>query len=328
MHDRVRLMAALLELPGVGPVTALAAMSRMRQQTLDPDALADELKAIGKGMKRPIKATVSGLELAFSAADRVMNRCRTLGIEIAIADSGIFWKDVWSIPKPPAMLFFKGKSTAALAQRAIAVVGTRQPSDFGAGCAHRIASEAVKRGLTVVSGLAVGCDRQGHIGALEANGLTIAVLAHGLDSVYPATNQSLADSIIENGGMLVSEYAPGIVIRSNQLVARDRLQSALSRGLVVIETDVKGGTMHTVHCAKEQKRLIACVNHGERFRDLPKSRGNQALIADGSAVPIGDRAQLLAYFDLIEERNQLSSPARSTPNGIGKQGLLFDEPGE
>ena len=85
--------------------------------------------------------------------------------------------------------------------------------------------------------------------------------------------------------------------------------------------------MHTVGFAKEQKRLIACINHVERFRDLPKSRGNQQLIADGTAVPIGDQAELHAYLDLIDASNRPASATASTSTGTERQGLLFDEAG-
>lgn len=91
------------------------------------------------------------------------------------------------------------------------------------------------------------------------------MLAHGLDTVSPAVNRKLADRILAAGGLFVSEYAPGVQLRPNQLVKRDRLQAGLSRAVIVVETDIKGGTMHTVDFARKQQRRIACLQHPEQF---------------------------------------------------------------
>ena len=101
--------------------------------------------------------------------------------------------------------------------------------------------------FNIVSGLAIGCDTAGHISIIDASGITTAVTAHGLDTVYPAENRGLAEKIYENNGILISEYFVNTRGLPNYFVERDRIQAGLSLGTIVIETDIKGGTMHTVN---------------------------------------------------------------------------------
>jgi len=109
-----------------------------------------------------------------------------------------------------------------------------------------------KKGFTIVSGLAKGVDTGAHEGALKSNGFTIAVLAHGLQTIYPAENRNLASRILNQNGTLISEYPWYTSLLPRYLVERDRIQSGMSRGVMVIETGVKGGTMHTVKNCKNK----------------------------------------------------------------------------
>ncbi len=296
--DHVRLTLALLSLKGVGPVTARALASRIERLPADCVDLAEYLTNLDRKPRGFTAVTANALEHGFRAADQGIERCRDQGIGIAIEQSSPFWSLLWSIPKPPALLYYKGNAAAA-ALPGVAVVGTREPTDFGYKSGERIAKRCCERGFAVVSGLAVGCDTSAHEGALAANGLTIAVLAHGLDTVYPAVNRKLATRILDAGGLLVSEYAPGTELRANQLVERDRLQAALSRAVIVVETDIEGGTMHTVNFAQAQQRKLAAVDHPEHFQKEPKAQGNRQLIRTGKAVPIVDNDALNAFLDTL-----------------------------
>lgn len=327
-HDdlRLRLTLALRQIRGVGPVTARESIRAMSGCPQTADDLSDALDAISERVKRPIQASVSELQLAFSGADQVIDECARSGIGIAIEGDAKLWDGVWNIPKPPLMLFYRGRDTSAAAVPGVAVIGTREPSSYGMESGRRIAMACVQNGLAVVSGLAVGCDAAGHRGALDSGGPTIAVLAHGLHTVYPRQNRELAEEIVDVGGMLISEYAPGVELRSNQLVERDRLQAGLSRGLIVIETDVEGGTMHTVRFAQEQGRLIACINHKPDMRDAPKSRGNQKLIREGIATPLDSKEEVAAYLDRLTGKS--SAVAAPDPTSVRQiqQEFNFDKP--
>ncbi len=324
--QQVRLTAALRQIQGVGPVTARDALSRLAGCPQSGEELHVALEAIRDQLKRPIHATESELVAAFDAADRLLELCSEAGVGIAIASSKSFPKSCWSIPRAPLMMFYRGRSADAVSQPGVAVIGTREPSNFGAESGRRIAMMCAKRNITVVSGLAVGCDAAAHQGAIDGGGLTVAVLAHGLHTVYPKQNRRLADEILETGGMLVSEYPIGTELRANQLVERDRLQAALSCGLIVIETDIEGGTMHTVKFAVEQGRPVACINHKPEMRDAPKSRGNQKLIADRTAVPLDSKEEVGAYLDRLTGIAGAESTNQAPPAAAVQQEFDFGEP--
>lgn len=227
-----------------------------------------------------------------------------------------------SIPDPPAVLFVKGKLNAVSTPHAIAIVGTREPTSFGASVAQRSAATASKEKFAIVSGLAVGCDTYAHTGCVESDGIGIAVLAHGLDKVFPAANRWLADKLLELGGCLVSEYPLGVAPAKAAFAERDRIQSGLADAVFVIETDIKGGTMHTVRFAQAQKRPLACVMHPEKWLDEPKTRGNQMLITDRVAKGISNGDDLLGFLNDIKFQKHPSSRRHSIPldrTEIGEQ---------
>lgn len=222
-----------------------------------------------------------------------------------------------TISDPPAVLFVKG-SMSALIGRSVAIVGTREPTPYGSQVALRSGRAAVEAGCVVVSGLAHGCDTYGHRGCLEAGGKGVAVLAHGLDRVYPAASRDLAAELIENNGCLVSEYPVGMTPMRTAFAERDRIQSGLSDGVLVIETDVKGGTMHTVRFARDQKRPLACISHPPKWHGEAKTHGNQMLIQERRARPIADGDDLASFFSSLatnaSNEESLSAPSVEQPD--------------
>lgn len=175
----------------------------------------------------------------------------------------------------PAILHARGQLLPG--RRYVACVGTRQPSMFGQIAAREISKFLAARGWSVVSGLALGVDSLCHEAALEAGGHTVAILANGLDAVYPGQNRKLAERILSAGGALLSEQPLGTPALPRHLVARDRLQSGMSAATIVMQTDLIGGTMHTVRYAVLQGRpLIAPLPQGVHANE-PKSRGTLAL---------------------------------------------------
>ncbi len=180
-----------------------------------------------------------------------------------------------SIPERPPVIYVRGHLPPD--HRCVACVGTRQPSAFGKAAARGISKFLAEHGWSIVSGLAVGVDTLSHEGALEADGHTIAVLANGLDSVYPRQNTGLAERILAAGGALLSEQPPGTPALPKHLFRRNRIQSGMSAGTVVMQTDIVGGTMHTARYTLLQDRLlVAPVPQGEHAAEA-KSRGLLAL---------------------------------------------------
>lgn len=294
-------IAALLTLKGVGRRAAL----RIISSPLPTAGGLDRLVLLTRGSK------VAEAEIVDAWHQAEDNLSRSADSEISafsIHDSG-YPDRLRNIPDPPAILYVKGTSTGIRAPRCLAVVGTREPTPYGEKVARRSAATGVDEGFVIVSGLAHGCDTLGHEGCLDRQGIGVAVMAHGLDKVYPAANRGLAERLLEAGGCLVSEYPLGMTPMRTAFAERDRIQSGLSDAVLVVETDIKGGTMHTVRFAREQSRALACVAHPEMWRHEEKTKGNQKLIADAWARPIPDGDALLQFLSGVR------GPAE---DGLGK----------
>lgn len=180
-----------------------------------------------------------------------------------------------SIPEAPATLYVLGRLPAD--RRCVACVGTRHPTTFGQAVSRGISRFLAARGWSLISGLACGVDTLCHEAALEVGGHTVAVLANGLDSVYPPQNRALAERILASGGALLSEQPPGTPALPKHLTRRNRIQSGMSVATIVMQTDLVGGTMHTARYTLLQGRLLASpVPQGEHAL-VPKSRGLLAL---------------------------------------------------
>lgn len=184
----------------------------------------------------------------------------------------------------PLLLFYRGNLSIA-DKKSIAIIGTRSPSPEGKNAGRILAKAFAERGINVVSGLALGCDTAAHNGALEGNGLTIATLGNGLDKIYPQENENLAERIVENGGLLLSEYSLGEEATPYSLVARDRLQAALSQSIIVIQTELTGGAMHAVNAASIVNKPIYAVEYKKNL-SLNYISGNLALVHKKIAKPI------------------------------------------
>lgn len=163
----------------------------------------------------------------------------------------------------------------------IAIVGTRKATHEGISIARDIARQCAKNGLTVVSGLALGIDGAAHEGALDAGGKTIAVLANGLDTVYPRQHESLAMRMIEKGGALISEYPEGSPAYPNQFLERNRIVAGISLATVVIEAPERSGSIATARIAAEAGREVFVIPGSVTSINY---RGSHTLIRNGARL--------------------------------------------
>ena len=184
------------------------------------------------------------------------------------------------------ILYFKGATEALNPERAAAIIGTREPTAFGREEARAFGSRLAAEGIVIVSGLARGCDTEAHRGCVAANGAGVAVMAHGLDRVYPPENMNLAAALVAHKGCLVSEYPPGTPPRRRAFGFRDRIQAALADLVIVIETPVRDGTMLTVDYARKQGRRVGCLSHPPGFADELQVAGNLQLLSENSRVTV------------------------------------------
>lgn len=198
------------------------------------------------------------------------------------------------------ILYVQGDPAALQGERAAAIVGSRKAGEDTLKKAHAFGKELAEQGVTVVSGLAEGCDTQGHEGCLDGGGRTVAVLAVlpvTLGRVWPPQNANLAKRILDSGGCLVSEYPPGKRIQWKvELARRDRIQSALSDCVAVMETSPTGGTMHTARFAQDQERPLSVL-------DVPGSEGNRMLLAQG-AKHLQEPRDLLETLDTQQQQSR------------------------
>jgi len=219
--------------------------------------------------------------------------------EIKINDKK-FPERVRRIHQPPPALFACGELKPE-DENAVAIVGARKCTAYGRQVAYDLAHELAKRGITVVSGMALGIDGEAHKGALDAGGRTIAVLGSGVDekSIYPHTHISLAERISKNGAVL-SEFPPGTPSYPSNFPQRNRIVSALSLGVVVVEAGEKSGSLITANFALEQGKEVFAVP-GPIYS--PASAGANLLIQQG--------AKLIRHADdILEELNLPLSETR------------------
>jgi DNA processing protein len=202
-----------------------------------------------------------------------------------------------AIHDPPAGLFLRGGAEPEILSRpAVAIVGARACTGYGASVGRSLAREVAAAGVVVVSGLARGIDAEAHRGALEANGSTIAVLGCGVDRDYPAAHAELARRVAA-AGLIVSEYAPGVEPAPWRFPARNRLVAGLSAVTVVVEARERSGALITADLALEEGREVFAVP-GEITSAL--SAGTNALLKLGAA-PLTGAADVLASFGIDPE---------------------------
>jgi DNA processing protein len=202
-----------------------------------------------------------------------------------------------AIHDPPAGLFLRGAAEPEILTRpAVAVVGARASSGYGASVARSLGRELAGAGLVVVSGLARGIDAEAHRGALEAQGATVAVLGCGIDRDYPAAHAELARRVAE-AGLIVSEYAPGVEPAPWRFPARNRIVAGLCAATVVVEARERSGALITTDLAMEEGREVFAVP-GEITSAL--SAGTNALLKLGAA-PLTSAADVLASFGIEPE---------------------------
>jgi DNA processing protein len=171
--------------------------------------------------------------------------------------SNTFLSPLLELAKPPQELFIKGNLPNSRPP-IVAIIGTRRPSSYGREVTHKLAYDLAKSGVVIVSGLAMGIDTIAHTAALEAEGITIAILAQGLHTIYPASNKGLAERVSKSGA-LITEYDMGVEAMKYHFLARNRLVSGLADAVVVTEAADRSGTFSTVAYALEQNKEVFAV---------------------------------------------------------------------
>ena len=260
-----------------------------------------------------------------SQADEVIAKCKNLGHDIICIDDLEYPQKLKDIYAPPCVLYVWGKLPDIDDRLSIAMVGTRNATQYGVMASHTLSASLSKLGVVIVSGGALGIDSASHTGTLEAGGTTICVLGCGIDYRYLMSNASMRRNIASTGAV-ISEYPPGTQSYPSNFPVRNRIISGLSDGVIVVEADAKSGSLITVNHALEQGREVFAVmgNINSRY-----STGTNKMIKDG-ATPVTSYMDVIEAFPnyhITSDEDDKTEPEYSVQNNseINKEPVLHRE---
>ncbi len=269
----------LNEVHGLGPVTINRLLTRYGSPEEILKQSSSELEK--SGIVSPRIADALKSSRVHARAELILKRVEESGAKVVTLEDRRYPSVLREIFAPPPILFTRG-SSAGFQKTGVGVVGTRRPTRYGEKAAETVTSELTRNGLMIVSGLARGIDTIAHETCLAEKGVTTAVLGCGIDRIYPAENRELAERILDRGGCIVSEFAPGIFPEARNFPRRNRIISGLSAGVVVVEAGKKSGGLITANYAVQQSREVFAVP-GSIFSRM--SDGTFELLTQG-AVPV------------------------------------------
>lgn len=246
----------------------------------------------------------------------------TKKIEVITIDSPDYPTLLKEINDPPLWLFCRGNKKV-FKETCLTVVGTRKPSSYALLAAEKLLPEELVSQLCLVSGLAYGVDKKVHQLALKYNAPTIAVLAGGLDSIYPADHHQLAEQIIEQGGLLITEYPPLSRPRPAKFPIRNRIIAGLSKVTIVLEAAIRSGSLTTAKAALDYNREVMAVPSEITRRNAD---GTNFLIKQGATL-LDDPHQLYEIYGLKAKKSidTLDAPAHQLLHLLAKEALAVDQ---
>ena len=297
-RDDLKYWVAFNRIAGIGPVRYRAMQAHFPDLGAAWSASPGELRAAGLD-DRAVRLIAR--ERGKIDPDGELEGLRKAGVQPLTWDDPAYPARLRETDDAPPVLYVRG-ALRPEDEAAVAVVGTRRPTPYGRQAAEEIAYQLAGSRVCIVSGLARGVDAIAHRAALQAGGRTVGVLACGLDRVYPPEHARLAAEIAERGALL-SEQPLGALPRGDYFPRRNRILSAISLGVLVVEGDVKSGAMITAHIALEQGRRVFAVP-GSIFS--PQSRGPNSLIRSGKAQLVSSAEDLLRALELEKAPEQLA----------------------
>jgi DNA processing protein len=235
-----------------------------------------------------------------------------MNINSTSPDKHKFLKVLAKIDKPVKTVFYSGDIPSTRIP-SVAIVGTRKPTAYGKEITYKLAADLAKKGVVIVSGLALGVDGIAHTAACDAGGITVAVLPSGLPRIYPSSHRGLAERILETGGTLITEYEEGMTnAYQSNLLARNRIVSGLADAILITEAAARSGTLNTAAHALAQGKEIFVVPGNITS---PMSAGCNALIKQGAHVAtVADDIIEHIAPQLLQQQTQFnlgSNPAES-----------------
>lgn len=308
---RARILLSLL--PGVGGGRLRRLLGTYRSAEAALGTSGPEFEALagpGNAARREDRALGSEVE-------RIMDRCRHLGVSILVPGHRGYPEalEVEEDAAPP--LLFSYGALRADRPRRVAVVGSRRASAYGRRVARRLGRELAEQGCTVLSGMALGVDGEAHRGALEGGGVTLAVLGSGPERAYPSVHRELHARIAGSGGIL-SEHPPGTGAQPHHFPRRNLVLAALAEAVVVVEASTRSGALITARAANEMGRCVLAVPGPV---ESPLSAGVLELLREGAA-PMASAKHVLEFVGWAPLRPR--GEVVDTPEGLGRvEGSLW-----
>jgi DNA processing protein len=297
MTGRGLLDLMIIHIPGLKPVEQGELCRRFSGEDDLAGISKEDMEAI---LGRPLRRFIPADELRLYA-ERDDKAARLRGIRWVSLASAAYPPLLREIYDPPALIFYRG--TLPDGERPMAaMVGTRRPCGAALRVAFEIGRDLGRRGISVVSGLALGIDAASHRGNLEGGGRTYAVLGSAADEVYPSSNRLLARRILETGGGILSEYPPGTGPQKWRFPARNRIIAALARGTLIVEAPAKSGALITARFALEQGRDLWVA------QAALASEGAARLVEDGAGI-------VYSASDIVREWGMEEPPGETAETG-------------
>ena len=295
------------------PAIGASTLHRLRQYFEDSAAVQKSTRAALHRLGLDDKLCTAIVEQQRQEIGPIEANLDRFGIQFIWYDDPVYPEQLKTIPDPPACLYVRGEITPSTPS--IAVVGSRKATNYGRQVAGELTRDLAAAGLTIVSGLAFGIDAMAHQATLDVGGRTIAVLANGLDEIYPTTHRALGREIVAKGGALVSEFPPGTPPLRHHFPIRNRIIAGLSLGTLVIEAAEESGSLLTARSAIEAGRDVFAVPGPITS---PLSAGPHGLIRLGAKLTMnaGDILDELRLGDLTEQRMTRSIVADSELEAI------------
>lgn len=264
--------------------------------------------------KSEIREMIRNRNLSF--IEQVIEGYDELGIKVVTQKSSDYPTLLREIDTSPIMLYCKG-DTSLLGSNCLGVVGTRRATRYGKDYGEKFVKDIASQGITIVSGLAEGIDTIAHKSALEVGGKTIAVLGGGFLNIYPVSNIGLAEEIVNNGGLLVSEYKPSEQALNYHFPIRNRIIAGLSKAVLVVEATEKSGSMHTKNYALEYNREVFAFPG--RLNDI-YSVGCNKCIQNGQARMVLNASEIIEFFGKYEYQSSSQKQIQLTM----EEQLIYD----
>jgi DNA processing protein len=292
MHTERLCQLALTFTPNIGCVVAKNLVEHFGSASdifTAKESTLSKLDGIGTVRAKSIKS--------FSDFDRFEDELKFIEkyqVQMLFLNDPAYPKRLLQCYDSPTLLFYKG--TADLnASKIVSIIGTRSHTDYGKAITEKLINEMASENITIVSGLAYGIDTIAHKSALKNNLPTIGVLGHGLDTIYPSENSSLAKQMTKEGGLL-TEFVSGTKPDKHNFPTRNRIVAALADATVVIETDVRGGSMITAELANNYNRDVFTIPG--KVTDT-KSTGCNRLITQNKAALLSNAGELLSMMNWL-----------------------------